>query len=249
MSSVLNMVGGAGGKLRDTDAVLFVTVRTGSSVTATKNGVTLTPTMWTTNADNTLDVAVFSVPASTFDSSAWTVTATLSSESISKTIVIDSAEKYNLIIYRLYLYHNGENNGVTSQKVYGSTGTVSLTNSGNILSCYNNYSSGQYGITGYYGTSSAIDVTVYNTAVTTLTEVTLTANMQSRFGVITTVSGEMTSWSFAAVTVFSSAVSTETTFTLDISSVTGSKKVGFGSFTGSGTRTAYIKIKDLYLET
>ena len=249
MSLTLNMAGGGrSGGLKNTDAILAAIAPTGSAVTMTKGAVTLTPTIWTTDADNTLDVAIFSVPASTFDANDWTVTATLNGETASRTIVIDSAKEYETeLVYPLYLYHNGVNNGITSQKVYGSTGTVSLTNSNNILTCYNNYSSGQYGITGYYGTSSTVDVTKYTKAVATLTEVTLTANMQSRFGVINSVSGEMTSWSFAAVTVFSSAVSTETTFTLDISSITGSKKVGFGSFTGSGTRTAYIKIKDLYL--
>ena len=250
MSLTLNMVGGGrSGGLKATDAVLAAIAPTGSAVTMTKGSVTLTPTIWTTDADNTLDVAIFSVPASTFDANDWTVTATLNGETASRTIIIDSAKEYETeLVYPLYLYHNGVNNGITSQKVYGSTGTVSLTNSNNILTCYNNYSSGQYGITGYYGTSSSsVDVTKYRYLVATVTEVTLTANMQSRFGVINSVSGEMSSWSFAAVKVFSSAVNEETTFTLDISSITGSKRIGFGSFTGSGTRTAYIKIKDLYL--
>lgn len=113
MSIVLNMVGGGGGKLKDTDAVLAVTVPTGSSVSMTKGGVTLTPTIWTTNSDNTLDVAIFSVPASTFDSNAWTVTASLGTDTTSNTIVIDSAEEYEMTLsYFLWLYKDGVNNGL-----------------------------------------------------------------------------------------------------------------------------------------
>lgn len=93
---IFNMVGGGGGSLKNTDAVLIVSVPTGSTVTATKGGVTLTPTIWAQNADNTLDTAIFSVKASTFDSNAWTVTATLNGDTASDTVVIDSAEEYSL---------------------------------------------------------------------------------------------------------------------------------------------------------
>ena len=251
MSLTLNMVGGAGSGLKTTDAILFVTVKAGSSVSMTKSGITLVPLIWTTDADSSFDVAIFSVPSSTFDSNDWTVTATLGSDSESATIVIDSAEKYSLeILYRLYLYHNGENNGIVGQKVYGSYGTVTLNNSNNLLVCYNNYSSGQYGITAYYGTSSTVDVTDYRTVVVTVTEVTYqsASNQQPRFGVINSKSGEMPGWSWAVVKSFTSAVTSESTYILDISSVTGSKQIGFGTFSGSGVKTIYVKIKDLYLE-
>ena len=88
-----------GGGLKDTDAVLIVTVKTGSTVTATKGGVTLTPTIWTQNADNTLDSAIFSIPSSTFDTNAWTVTATLSGEIYRDTIIINASYEYNMEVY------------------------------------------------------------------------------------------------------------------------------------------------------
>lgn len=93
---IFNMVGGGSGGLKATDAVLIVSVPTGSTVTATKSGVTLTPTMWVQNADNTLDTAIFSVKASTFDSNPWTVTATLNGDTASDTVVINSAKEYSM---------------------------------------------------------------------------------------------------------------------------------------------------------
>lgn len=106
---IFNMVGGGGGGLKATDAVLIVTVPTGSTVTATKGGVTLTPTIWVQNADNTLDTAIFSIKASTFDANAWTVTATLGTDSASNTVVINEAKEYELLLsYYTRLFDNGD---------------------------------------------------------------------------------------------------------------------------------------------
>lgn len=101
--------GGAGGSLKDTDAILTVTVPTGSTVTATKSGKTLTPTMWTTAADATQECALFSIPAAQFDATTpWTVTATLDTDSATATVLIDSNKQYNLeLSYHYYLYNRG----------------------------------------------------------------------------------------------------------------------------------------------
>lgn len=93
---ILNMVRGGGGSLKATDAVLIVTVPTSSTVTATKNGVTLIPKMWVQNADNTLNSAIFSISSNTFDANAWTVAATLNGNFTSKEIVINSNKEYSL---------------------------------------------------------------------------------------------------------------------------------------------------------
>ena len=99
MSYVFNMVGGSGGGSGPSasDAILTVTVPTGSTVTATKGGVTLTPTMWVQAADPTLDCALFVIASSLFDSvNAWTVTATLGTDTASDTVTIDSNEQYDM---------------------------------------------------------------------------------------------------------------------------------------------------------
>lgn len=108
--------GGGGGSLKDTDAVLTVTVPTGSTVTAAKGGTTLTPTMWVQAADATLDCALFSIPAAQFDATTpWTVTATLGTDSATATVLIDSNKQYDLeISYHTYLYNKGDQcTGVT----------------------------------------------------------------------------------------------------------------------------------------
>lgn len=105
MSLVLNMVGGGSGGSGPSasDAILTVTVPTGSAVTATKGGTTITPTMWVQAADNTLDCALFVIGPSMFDTqNAWTVTATRSVDTASGTVTIDSNEQYDMnLSYRV----------------------------------------------------------------------------------------------------------------------------------------------------
>lgn len=90
---------GGGSGPSASDAILTVTVPTGSTVTMTKGGVTLTPTMWVQAADNTLDFALFVIAPSLFDAvNAWTVTATLGTASASKTIIISASAEYDVQI-------------------------------------------------------------------------------------------------------------------------------------------------------
>lgn len=114
MSLVLNMVGGGGGgSLKDTDAILTVTVPTGSTVTATKGGTTLTPTMWVQAADPTLDCALFVIAPAQFDSvNPWTVTATLETDTgtdtASTTVLITTNREYDVeLSYIVYIIKNG----------------------------------------------------------------------------------------------------------------------------------------------
>jgi len=125
---------GGGGKLKDTDAVLVVTVPTGSTVTATKGGTTLTPTMWVKAADASLDCAIFSIPASKFDSTTpWTVTATLGTQTASDTVLITTNKEYEISLsFALWLFNDGNTFESTTGgyfKVYdtnGSSGTFTL---------------------------------------------------------------------------------------------------------------------------
>ena len=59
MSMVFNVVGGGSKGASDTDAVLHVTVPTGSEVIMARTGMSLTPTIWTSSGDNTKDIAIF----------------------------------------------------------------------------------------------------------------------------------------------------------------------------------------------
>lgn len=100
MSSVYNMISaiiGSGGGLSTDDAIIAVTVPTGSTLSATKKNIsspTLRPYLWL-SADSALyDIAVFSVPAAQIDPSVtannvWTITAVRGAlENASKDITI-----------------------------------------------------------------------------------------------------------------------------------------------------------------
>lgn len=131
MSLTLNMVGGGGGgKLKSTDAVLIVTVPTGSTVTATKSGVILTPTMWVKAADNTLDCAIFIISASQFDNTTpWTITATDGTNTASTTVLITTNKEYDVTLsFALFIYNLGDQcSSVTNG--WGGNGTYTFATS------------------------------------------------------------------------------------------------------------------------
>lgn len=166
MSLVFNMVGGGSGGGSGpsaSDAILTVTVSTGSTVTMTKGGVRLTPTMWMQADDPTLDCALFVIAPSMFDAvNAWTVTATLGTVTKSGTVIISSNEQYSIVLsHRSYIYKRGYINTVL---------TGGLTYSGYIYSSYPataaTYNSDNIYISQAYacaGTSQAIDLTGYST--------------------------------------------------------------------------------------
>lgn len=100
---------GGGSGPSASDAILTVTAPTGSTVTATKGGVTLTPTMWVQAADATLDCALFVISPSLFDSqNPWTVTATLVQDTAVDTVTISENKQYDVFLsFNVYLVRNG----------------------------------------------------------------------------------------------------------------------------------------------
>lgn len=177
--------GGSGG-LSASDAILVVTVPTGSTVTATKGGVTLTPTMWVTAADPTLDCAIFAISASLFDAvNPWTVTATLGTDSSSNTVIIDSNNQYDLELrYSVYIYREGVSglaegySGIDGR--YGiSGGTVFDSPLGIVLKYPNDY----------WTIGPAVDLSKYSTFHVDL-QVTADSSSHPYIGVSnTTISG------------------------------------------------------------
>ena len=101
---------GGGGGLQSTDAILRVIAPAGSTVTISKGGVSKSDAGHENAADNTLYDYYFIIHASQFDSvNPWTVTASLGGQSISDTIVVDSADEYDIeLVYGIYLYNNGD---------------------------------------------------------------------------------------------------------------------------------------------
>lgn len=88
---------GGGGGLSATDALLRVQAPAGSTVTITKGGTTKTDAGHENADDHTVYDYYFIIHASQFDGvNPWTVTATLGGESASDTVIIDSADEYDV---------------------------------------------------------------------------------------------------------------------------------------------------------
>lgn len=101
---------GGGGGLQDTDALLRVQAPAGSVVTITKGGMTKTDHGHENVDDNSVYDYYFIIHQSQFDSvNPWTVTATLGTDTDSDTIIIDTADEYDVeLSYFTYLYKDGD---------------------------------------------------------------------------------------------------------------------------------------------
>lgn len=252
MSSVLNMVGGAGGKLKSADAILAVTVKTGSTVTAAKSGITLTPITWVTSASSSLDYALFSIPASTFDSTAWTVTATLNGDTASDTIVIDTNDYYTLRIkFRFWVMKAGVYTDASVSKYQGNCSAT--TGSGYVIykMTDNNWAT--------WYTNSQVDVTDYSKMIVILTGGK--TRYWDRFGLRSskTALGTQNQNIFSVASVSTGASGSDTTISgtltlsTDISSVTGSYWFGFtlegtSGFNDGTYGRGGFKVTDMYFE-
>lgn len=225
MSFTMNMTGGSG-KLKNTDAVLVVTVPTGSTVSATKSGLTILPALWTQRSDSSRDNAVFIIKASTFDSTAWTVTATLNGDTVSKTIVIDTNAYYTMEIkYQFWVMKAGVYTDATMSNYQGNCSAV--TGSGYVIykMTDNNWST--------WYTGSQIDVTDYSNMIVVLTGGK--TRYWDRFGLRSSKSalGTQNQNIFNIASVSTGASGSDTTISgtktlsTDISSITGSYWFGF----------------------
>jgi hypothetical protein len=220
--------GGGGGGPSASDAILTVTVPTGSNVTMTKGGTTLTPTMWVQAADATLDCALFVISPSLFDSqNAWTVTATLGEGSASQTVIIADNKQYDLVIFPpVYLVKNGTKiadfTGQNYTEITQQTGYVNFYVTQNVAATFTS--------------TDPVDLTKYRQI-----SITIPNNGRSyyRSGVEPSViignprpifsdqDSSTTNTNFSLVKMLSSNTTiTANTYTLDISNVSGAYYIG-----------------------
>lgn len=99
MSLVFNMVGGGGGSLNPSDALIHVNAPYGSTVTFAKGGVvakTITPDKAFANVDGT--TADYYYPVKSANYGTWTVTATLGQNTASTTLVVSANMQYNIAL-------------------------------------------------------------------------------------------------------------------------------------------------------
>lgn len=164
---ILNMVGGGGGSLKATDALLRVEAPAGSTVTITKGGVTKTDLGHENADDNTIYDYYFIIHSSQFDSTPWTVTATLGAESDSATIIINAADEYDLVlsyipdqvINYLLLYADGVQDTETAGGLtYTKQSSVTLTDNSTYLTIKST-SSGNYSV--FIGANNAMNLGEY----------------------------------------------------------------------------------------
>lgn len=110
MSLTLNMVGGGGGGLSSTDALLRVQAPAGSTVTITKGSTTKTDQGHENADDSTVYDYYFIIHQSQFDSTTpWTVTATLGNDTASDTVTVNAANEYDIeLSFSIYLFKAGD---------------------------------------------------------------------------------------------------------------------------------------------
>lgn len=100
---------GGGGSMSANDAILRVQAPAGSTVTISKGGVSKSDGGHPNAVTSSIYDYYFIIHQSQFDSTAWTVTATLGSDTASDTIVINAAKEYNLSLeYKLWLVKDGQ---------------------------------------------------------------------------------------------------------------------------------------------
>lgn len=127
MSMTFNMVGGGGG-IPGNRAVLVARIPSGSTVTATKGGVTLTPMMWVSETYPDQDIALFVFTPAQFDATnPWTITATDGTDTASDTVLITANKEYEVTLeYGLVLFNYGATDyafsASRSASSYGSGG-------------------------------------------------------------------------------------------------------------------------------
>lgn len=99
MALTLNMVGGGGGSLSATDAILRVQAPARSTVMIAKGGITKTDLGHESANRPTVYDYYFIIHRSQFDSiNSWTVTATRDTDSNATTVIIDAPDEYNISI-------------------------------------------------------------------------------------------------------------------------------------------------------
>jgi len=250
MSLVFNMVGGGSGGGSGpsaSDAILTVTVPTGSTATATKGGVTLTPTMWTAAADATLECALFVIAPAQFDSvNPWTVTISDGTNTASDTILIDSNKQYDLTLdYNYWLVRHGKLIETFTASTYAVLTQDELYTLFKITG--NNY--------GRITTQSPVDITDYSTLRIKFCYVegkygqSYYGGYYPSIGYGTNVPSSDTTPNYDKYTQMNSASGqiSASTFTVDASTETGPKYVSL-LISGWSGGTGYANIYDFYLE-
>lgn len=119
---------GGGGIFGEHDAIVRVTAPAGSTVIFSRGAVTKGSTGHPNADDPSVYDYYFVVPQAAFSSSPWTVTGTLNGKTDSVSVVVDSADEYDVeLIYAYFFLRNGvlqngtELNGMSGNNITAPT--------------------------------------------------------------------------------------------------------------------------------
>lgn len=259
--AILNMVGGGSGGIKPTDAVLRVIAPAGSVVTITKGSVSRSDAGHANADEPTLYDYYFAISSSLFDSgNPWTVTATLGTQSISESVVIDASNEYDVVLsYTLHLVINGvmqDGNFVpmalkSNSESSSTAGTPSVSAGSNYIQIAMSSSSGfQTGIAylpNKYDLSKYSKVRVTGTAMNSFDSsagfLNLSLDAWTSFGSYQTDNRLIQSQVFTAQ--HSSYTSVDQT--VDISSLSNVAYIGF-NFAKTASQATGIRITNMWLE-
>lgn len=246
--AIFNMVcGGAGGGeiILPTDAILRVIAPAGSTVTITKGLDTRTDTGHADADDPSLYDYYFIIHQSDFDGvNPWTVTATHGTDSSSTTIIIDTAQEYDIELeYGFYLYREGnEYTSVTGGYSYlrilsTSYAQVDPTKEPSYIRLAPSGSGKQSSAV----TNNSIDLTDYSTLYINITEFDRTASGYRDFIVKSARSSGTT---FAGDT----QITGTGVYSIDVSNLSGSYYIGVFCNSNSSSVHCYISFDKIWLE-
>lgn len=237
----------SGGGFNRHDALLRVQAPAHSIVTITKGTYHKSDAGHENVADHTVYDYYFIIHQSQFDSvNPWTVTATLGTQTSSGTIIIDTADEYDVeLSYNFYIVKNGialVNIEVERYAGASSGNTATLTYADGVATLYLHYSSGN-GANWRTNTKAAIDVTDYSTMVLKINSANKAYGRWGTFANIPTYGNNIT----PTAETMQTAISEPTIFTVDISNISGNQYMGYWVFVGSSMGTENILFTDWYL--
>lgn len=241
MSLTLNMVGG-GGSLKATDALLRVQAPAGSTVTISKGTTTKTDLGHENADDHTRYDYYFIIHQSQFDSvNPWTVTLTPNDAGLSKTVIIDSADEYDVNLYYKFIYNQGVISSDVGSLVAGYNSGVACTRTANADNYYmKGVGNNDMGSNGSTVGNNSINITQYSKIGTVFSAFTRTSDGIAIVGAAT---GKTSSLS----TRYAGTPTPNEPVFVDISALSGNYYIGFGGG-GSVRATWEFNIIKLWLE-
>ena len=235
-SGFITAINNISGGLSPDSAVIHVTAPVGSTISFSKGGVVakvLGPEKSHVNAeDNTLADWYYSVSSSNYG--AWSITATLSSYTASKTITIDNVRQYDVVLrYNIYIIEQGVRDTSIPQallRMTESSGEIGTVNG------YRKYTQNTK-TEPLYVSFGPIDLTNYKTISITMRMTGwpsgTSEEYKDKIGVGTTVGG------YTTVNV-PARNSSKTTKTLDVSNLSQNYYITLRCTWSSNTPTFYI---------